>query len=152
MMRFARRAAHDGVVRVAAAGRSFVVPAHRHLREHAAQSIADLAVREDLQSAVAHIPAEEFRKILRARHALELLACHGRGPASRLNHFHVRGLQGLFRKRFPLHEIDEMRRYVQDPFALLPHVEEPLRALQLRARHHLREVVHALFRDGGLFE
>ncbi len=59
-------------------------------------------------------------------------------------------IQDFVREAFPLHEIDEMRRDVDQAFPLLRHVEEPCRSLDRRAGYQLGEVMHALLDDGRL--
>ncbi len=53
-------------------------------------------------------------------------------------------------KQRPLHEIDQVRADVVQPFALLDRVEKPRRPDVRRARHHFHQVVHALHVDAGI--
>ena len=119
---------------------------------HVLEPVIDLAVRVHLQRPVArHVLAQELGIARELRHRRELRRGDPRRPALRAEQPNVaRVVEHFAGAALPLHEIDEMRRDVDQPFSLLRDVEEPRGALDRRARDELRETVDAFLDDGGL--
>src|SRR5580692_6586694 len=143
------RAAKRSLVHIARL--RFPVPSdvERHMR--AANGISNRIVAIVIELAILNMRAERGRELLFPGDTLEIgLRNYGR-PAPRaleLNVFLI--IDAVVGKRGPLHQIDDVRADVGEPFAVLVHVEKPDRPPQGHARYDLHQVMNAARRHRRL--
>ena len=92
-----------------------------------------------------------IRKSLLAGYSFKLLGAKHSRPAAGRYYLHVSRVYGNPRKGFPQNQINQVRRDIDDTFALLLSVEKPSGPYQRLPRHVLEEVVHTFFGNSRFF-